>query len=127
MADMNQICITGHLTRDAVVKVIGSGKTLLSFDIANNIGFGDYAKTNFYTVNMWGDRGTKIAEFLKKGIHVGVIGEESINAWMGKDGTQHQDRVITTMNITFLGGGKSQSNTDGGYGSDEQEDDGPIF
>ena len=126
MADMNNLTVTGHLTRDAVIKTVGSGKTLLTFDVANNIGFGDYAKTNFYTVNMWGEKGLKLAQYLKKGTHVGVIGEESLNTWTGKDGTEHMDRVITTMNVTFLGGGKKSD--DGGHGSEEQEDgEYPVF
>ena len=126
MADMNSITITGRLTRDAVVKTVGNNKTLLTFDVANNIGFGDYAKTNFYTVNMWGEKGLKLVQYLTKGVHVGVIGEESLNTWTGKDGTEHMDRVITTMNVTFLGGGRKSDS--GGRGNEQsEEDDYPAF
>ena len=106
MADVNTITITGRLTHNAATKTIGDGKCLLTFGVANNIGFGDYAKTNYYTVNMWGARGLNLLPYLVKGTQVGVSGEESLNIWHGKDGTEHQERVITTNNISLLSSAK---------------------
>lgn len=121
MADLNSLCITGRLTRNATSKIVGNGKTLLTFDIANNIGYGDYEKTNFYTVNMWGDRGLKLVQYLIKGTRVAVCGEESLNVWTGNDGVERQSRVITTNNITLLGGGQKQNEVTGVHGDSVPE------
>lgn len=117
MADLNVISITGRLTRDAVIKNINT-KQLMTFGVANNIGFGQYEKTNFYTVNMWGDRGLKLCQYLKKGTSVGITGQESLNEWIGNDSVSHSERVINAHDIVFVGGSsKKQSSS-----SDDEED-----
>lgn len=125
MADLNQITITGRLVRDAVLKNI-NGKNLLTFDVANNIGYGQYQKTNFYTVNRWGDSGLKIAQYLTKGSGVGVTGQESMNEWTGGDGVSHSSRVITAHDIIFLGSSNKKEQDDSAATS-EQGDDYPLF
>lgn len=129
MADMNTLMVTGHLTKDAIVKTVGAGKTLLTFDLANNIGFGAYVKTNYYTVNIWGERCLNLAQYLKKGTHVGVVGEESLNTWVGtQDGVEHQNRVITANGLTFLGSGQKQKNkADDGPECSNPNGDGPDY
>lgn len=107
MSDMNNWSITGRLTKDATFSVVGSGKPLLTMDVAVNTGFGDSKQTIFTKVNMWSDRGSKIVDYLKKGTLVAVTGTLSLNTWTGKDGDQRQDIVLTTFNIDFYNtGGK---------------------
>lgn len=108
MADLNVLSLTGRLTADAQSRKMPSGKNLVSFSIANNIGFGDFAKVNFYTVNVWGDRGEKLFLYLKKGTLIALSGEESLNKWTGKDGTVHEERIVTAQSVSFLGGKKSE-------------------
>ena len=132
MSDLNMITITGRLTRNAATKTVGNGKCLLTFGVANNIGFGEYEKTNFYTVNMWGERGLKLVQYLTQGTKVGVSGEESLNVWTGKDGVEHMDRVITTMNITLLGSPSAKSNAETGAAFSSSDDrfggdEAPVF
>ena len=127
MADLNQITITGRLVRDAVLKNI-NGKNLLTFDVANNIGYGQYQKTNFYTVNRWGDSGLKIAQYLTKGSGVGVTGQESMNEWTGGDGVSHSSRVITAHDIIFLGSSSNKKeHDDSNVPTGESQDDYPAF
>lgn len=132
MADLNVISITCRLTRDAVIKNINT-KQLMTFGVANNIGFGQYEKTNFYTVNMWGDRGLKLCQYLKKGTSVGITGQESLNEWIGNDGVSHSERVINAHDIVFVGGSsKKQSSSssdeeDGVMSSGMGSGDYPVF
>lgn len=107
MSDMNNWSITGRLTKDATFNIVGSGKPLLTMDVAVNTGFGDSKQTIFTKVNMWSDRGSKIVDYLKKGTLVAVTGTLSLNTWTGKDGDQRQDIVLTTFNVDFYNtGGK---------------------
>lgn len=120
MADLSNYCFTGRVAKDAEFKVLSSGKKLLQLTVANNVGFGDFAKTNWLTVKMWGDRGEKIAQYLKKGTTVTGAGELSTEDWTGSDGKTRTNIVITVMNIQFSGGKKSD-------GDDISADDNVTF
>lgn len=111
MSDMNVMCISGRLTKDAEFKTVGSGKQLLVLDVAVNTGFGDKKQVLYIKVNMWGERGEKIVQYLTKGTLVAVSGQLSMNTWTGKDGDQRSDLVLTTYNIDFYT--TSQSNSSG--------------
>lgn len=105
MADQNVWAITGRLTKDADYRVLAGGKALLSFNVAVNTGWGEYKKTTFAKVQQWGERGSKLAPFLKKGKLIATAGTLTINTWKDKEGVEHQDLVIDTNNIQLLSTG----------------------
>lgn len=116
MSDLNSWSITGRLTKDASFMTVGTGKPLLTMDVAVNTGFGDSKKTTYVKVNMWSDRGEKIVSYLKKGTLVAVAGQLSVDTWTGKAGDQHQDLVLTTFNVDFYNtGGKQDTPNDMPY------------
>lgn len=109
MADMNNCSFTGRLTRDAEKKMIPSGTELVTFDLANNTGWGDYAKTMYLSCNLWGKMGTGVFPYLKKGLAVGVIGELEVQQWTSKqDGSKQQKNVLKVNGLTLLGGPKEK-------------------
>ena len=87
MANLNQFNFTGRLTKDAVVKNI-NGKTLVELDVANNVGFGDFARTNWLKVEWWGDRGANAAPIFTKGALVSGSGEISLETYTTKEGAE---------------------------------------
>jgi single-strand DNA-binding protein len=90
--------------RDAEKKVIPTGSTLVSFDIANNTGWGDNKKVTYITVNMWGKSGEGVFPYLKKGGPIAVTGELEMQKWVGKvDGAEHQKLVLNCNRLTLLG------------------------
>ena len=110
MADLCSITLTGRLTRDAETKMVGAKNTLLcDFSIANNIGYGQYATTNFYNVQLWGQRGATLQQYLKKGKQVGVTGTLENKKYTGKDGQQHDNWTITAQDITLLADSKGNA------------------
>lgn len=102
MSDLNRFCFTGHLTADANAHTLASGKTVMTATAAINTGYGDYKKTLFVKVQMWGDRGNKIAQYLKKGTLIGADGELSRQDWTTNEGRQMVDFVIDVQNISIL-------------------------
>jgi single-strand DNA-binding protein len=104
MADINVVTFTGRLTRDAVRKSLPSGAMVVQFDIANNYGYGDYAKTAFFTVNLWGKSGDGVAPYLLKGQLVGVTGSLEVQTWDSQSGEKRQKNVINSSNLILLGG-----------------------
>ena len=124
MSDLNVMSLTGRLTKDATFGTVGSsGKQLLSMNVAVNTGFGQSKKTLFIKVNMWGERGEKIVQYLKKGTVVAVSGPLSLNEWTSADGAAMTDLVVTTFGVDFYNTNSRQS-SDGGAGAWPDE---PVF
>ena len=112
MADLNNFSCTGRLTRDAETKTIGAkGSVLTEFDIANNTGYGQYASTQFFRVNVWGQSGQALLQYLKKGKQIAVSGLLENKSYMGRDNVRHDCWTITTNNITLLADARNQSTT----------------
>lgn len=103
MADLNNCTFTGRLTKDATVESIGAkGTQITKFSMANNTGFGTYAKTNFFNVQIWGKAGVAVAQYLTKGKQVAVAGVLECNRWTSQDGQQHEAWNLTANNVTLL-------------------------
>lgn len=108
MSDLNSCSFTGRVTKDAVVESIGAkGTQITKFSIANNTGFGQYAKTNFFNVQVWGKTGVAIAEYLKKGKQIAVTGMLENQKWTGKDGLEHDSWNLTCQSVTLLADAKA--------------------
>lgn len=103
MADLNNCSFTGRITKDAVVETVGAkGTQLTKFSIANNTGFGQYAKTQFFNVQIWGKAGTAVAQYLVKGKQVAVCGSLENQKWTGKDGLEHDSWTLSCQGVTLL-------------------------
>ena len=110
MADLNSCSFTGRITRDAVVESVGAkGTQITKFSIANNTGFGQYAKANFFNVQVWGQAGAAVAQYLKRGKQVAVTGMLENAKWEGKDGLEHDSWTLTCQGVTLLADAKQSS------------------
>lgn len=109
MSDINVVTLTGRLTKDAEKKMIPSGTELTAFDLANNTGWGEYAKVMYITCNLWGKMGTGVFPYLKKGTSVGVSGELEVQQWTSKqDGSKQQKNVLKVNSLSLLGSAKDK-------------------
>jgi single-strand DNA-binding protein len=120
MADLNVCTFVGRLTKDAVTESIGSnGTQLTKFAIANNTGSGQYARTNFFNVQMWGKQGVALSPYLTKGKQVALTGVLENQKWTGNDGMQHDSWTLTANSLTLL--------ADGGQKKAEVSQDEAVF
>ncbi len=71
---LNVCTFTGRLGRDAEQKYLPTGTAVLEFNIAVDTGFGDKKRSFWIRCSLFGDRGTKLAQYLTKGQLVGVSG-----------------------------------------------------
>ena len=110
MADINNCTFSGRLVRDAEKKTLPSGTGLVTFDIANNTGFGEYEKVMYVTINLWGKSGDNLFQYLTKGKAVGVWGELEVQKWTSKhDGSNQSKLVLNCSNVRFLGSSQTSS------------------
>ena len=104
MADLNSLTVVGRLTKDAEMKKVGEkGTTLVCFSLANNTGYGQFAKTNFFAVNLWGAQGERLMPYLTKGKQVGVTGVLENQKWTDNEGNQRDSWAIKVTGDIWLG------------------------
>lgn len=108
MSDLNNCTFIGRITRDAETQLVGAKNTSLTkWGIANNTGFGQYEKTNFFNCQMWGKQGESLKQYLVKGKQVAVAGTLEDTTWTGNDGEKHPQWTLTVNQVTLLADSKS--------------------
>lgn len=80
---MQNITISGYLSRDAEAKTTQRGDNVTSWNVPVKQGFGDNEQTNWYRVSIWGKRAEYAAKS-RKGDYVTVTGELKIGDYQGK-------------------------------------------
>lgn len=80
---MNVFNGIGRIGRDAVVRQAG-GKSVTGWALAIDSGYGDRKQTVWMDCSLWGDRGEKLAEYIRKGDRLGVTGELGTREHDGK-------------------------------------------
>lgn len=120
MSDLNNCTFIGRITRDAELSTVGAkGTSLVKWGIANNTGFGQYERTNFFNCQMWGKQGEGIRQYLTKGKQVAVSGTLENQQWTGNDGVKHDSWVLTVDKITLLADSKNASSVEASSSSEE--------
>ena len=82
---MSYVTIVGRIGRDAEVKQT-HGDPVCNFSVAENIGYGDNQKTQWWDCALWGKRAEKLAQYLTKGTAVTVIGNPELQEFTKRDG-----------------------------------------
>lgn len=80
---MQQITITGYLSRDAEQRQTQGGQSVTALNIPVKQGWGDKEQTNWFRANVWGKRADFAGNF-RKGEFVTVTGELTIGEYNGK-------------------------------------------
>ena len=101
--DINQLSITGNLTRDPELRSLQSGTAVCSIRIAHN----DRRKVNgewtdvplYFDVTIWSGMGEWIANNLAKGAKVVVAGRLNWREYEDKDGNKLQAVDITASSV----------------------------
>lgn len=112
MSDMNVCTFIGRCTRDAETIQVGTkGTSLTKWSIANNTGFGQYERTNFFNCQMWGKQGVGLSPLLKKGKQIAVTGTLENTSWESQDGISHDAWTLTVTQVTLLADPKGSNST----------------
>lgn len=102
---MLQGMIAGNLGKDAETRSTQSG-AVCSFYVAVEQRVKSEKKTTWVRCSLWGKRGEALAQYLRKGSRVAVVGELSLHEYEGK--TSLECRV---SEVTLLGGGNRSEQT----------------
>ena len=110
---MNKFIVTGNLTKDADLKYTQNDKAYSKFSIANNEGFGENKKTNFFNCTLFGKSAENLNRFLVKGQKVLITGRVDLGKYTDKEGVERltTDIIVDSFGGVELIGNKSQQET----------------
>lgn len=119
---MNNIVITGRLTRDPEVKYSQSGKAIATFSVAVDRPFSKDKVTDFFDVVTFNKLAEVCGNNLAKGRRVLVDGVATMNSYTGKDGQKRSRFEIVANAVEFLDynrqqGGSRNSGSAAGFES----------
>lgn len=109
---VNQVSVTGNLTREPELRSTQGGTAVLSFGIAVN----DRRKNasgqwedvpNFFECVTFGNRATALSDILTKGMKVAIAGKLHYSSWE-KDGQKHSKVDIIANEIEIMQNRKPQ-------------------
>ena len=101
---LNVCTLTGRLGRDAEQKYLPTGTAVIEFSIAVDTGFGDKRRSFWIKCSMFGDRGPKLAQYLRKGQQVAVSGEFDPRPYQAKDGAEKVSLELRISAVELIGG-----------------------
>lgn len=124
--DLNNVSLTGRLTKDPELKYVSDGKAVCSFSIANNEYYPGKENDNygnFFNVIVWGKRAETMSKYLVKGSFIAIDGRLHQDRWSDQEGKSRNAVKIIANNIYFL----SSSKSDKAKGSKSSEPSYPDF
>lgn len=110
---MINVTVAGRLTKDAELRQAGNSQ-VCGFSVAADTGFGDKKQAHFFSCSLWGNQGAAIAQYLKKGNPVTVIGEMSEREYDGK-----QYKEIRVNSIKLQGSRNDNQQNNQGYNNQQ--------
>lgn len=101
---MNIFTGIGRLGRDAEVRHTSAGKPVTTFAVAIEDGFGEHKTTTWMDCSMFGERGEKVAGYIRKGDRIGVTGSIRLDTYTTRDGVEKSKVALRVQDVTLLGG-----------------------
>jgi len=91
---MSQSVTIGRVTADFELQTSTNGNTYACFNLAENIGFGETAHTQFLQVWAWGDDAKRLINGkIKKGSLIWISGQLMLEEYKKKDGITTDKRL----------------------------------
>ena len=96
---MNNICITGRLTRKATLDTSTKGKKYCKFIVAVQKA---KDQADFFSCVAWGELAENIVNYTDKGSHVGVIGSMNSRSFETADGKKQTFWELFATRCEFI-------------------------
>lgn len=107
---INNVTLVGRLTRDVDLRYTQNGKAVASFGLAVNRPFknanGEY-EADFINCQAWGKTAENLANYMKKGNQVGVVGRIQTRNYENNEGKRVYVTEVVAEQVVFLESRKS--------------------
>ena len=104
---MNSITITGNLGKDAEMRALNDGTSVLSFSVADNQG--KDKPSIWWNASLFGKRADSLQQYLTKGQQVTVVGTVSEREWTDKEGNKRKSMDVRVNDIALQGGKREEA------------------
>ena len=99
---LNKVMLIGRLGHAPKLKQTQSGKSVCTFTLATDTGYGDAKKTDWHNIAVFDKVADKCAQYLRKGSSVYVEGRISYDTYE-KDGINRTSVKIIANDVRFIG------------------------
>ena len=110
MSDLNEVVVSGRLTKDSELRYTPNGTAVTDVIIASNRIWSKDSdrqeETTFVDVTIWGKQAESLNEYLVKGRHLMVVGRLKLNKWETDDGAKRSKLTMVAEKINLTPGGK---------------------
>ena len=121
MSDLNEVVLSGRLTRDAELRYTPNGTAVTDIIVASNrIWSKDSEKqeeATFVDVTIWGKQAESLAKYMTKGRHVMLTGRLKLNKWETDEGDKRSKLTVTAEKVNLTPGGNSGGSSSSSEGS----------
>jgi single-strand DNA-binding protein len=110
---MNVLTIAGNVGRDSELRQVNTAsgtQSVLSFAVAvKSSKKGDDGKylSTWFDCSLWGKRADSLAQYIKKGQSIAVVGEVELEQYTNAQGQAGAKMKINVSNVTLQGGSQS--------------------
>ena len=115
MSDLNEVIVSGRLTRDCELRYTPSGTAVTDVIIASNRIWSKDSdrqeETTFVDVTIWGKQAESLHEYLVKGRHIMVVGRLKLNKWETEEGDKRSKLTMVAEKINLTPGVRAGGNT----------------
>ena len=131
MSDLNEVIVSGRLTRDSELRHTPNGTAVTDIIVASNrIWSKDSARqeaTTFVDVTIWGKQAESLQEYLVKGRHVMVVGRLKLNKWETEEGGKRSKLTMVADKVNLTpGGGKANGTKAKGKVEEKEREEVPF-
>src|SRR5574344_633435 len=99
---MNKVILIGRITKDIELRTVNTDKSVATYTLAIDRGYGDKKETDFINCVTWEKQAENIAKYCTKGSMIAVEGRMSNRSYDAKDGTKKYVTEVVTSNVQFL-------------------------
>lgn len=110
---MNKVVLIGRFTKDPELRFTpgkGTGVTTFTLAVDKYNSATKEKEADFISVVAWGKQAESIANYMKKGSQIAVIGRIQTRSYEDKDGKKRYIVEVLAQEVEFIGGKKSDSN-----------------
>lgn len=99
---LNKVMLIGRLGRDPERKTTQSGKSVCTFTLATDTGYGDNKKTDWHNITVFDKTADNCTKYLHKGAPAYVEGRIAYDSYE-KDGIKRTSVKIIANDVRFFG------------------------
>jgi single-strand DNA-binding protein len=95
------ITLVGRLGKDVEVRATNGGKSVASFSLGVDDGYGESKTVEWFNIVAWEKLADIAGKYLKKGSFIGIIGSQRTRTW-DKDGVKQYRAEIIVRDLKLL-------------------------